>query len=55
MAMKHFALNSEKNAQLIEDRGISFERVVYHIERDEILDVIKHLIRLNTQINGCLS
>ncbi len=40
--MKHFAWNSEKNAQLIEERGISFERVVYHIERNEILDVIKH-------------
>jgi len=40
--MKHFAWNSEKNAQLIEERGISFERVVYHIERDDILDVIKH-------------
>ncbi len=40
--MKHFAWNSEKNAQLIEERGISFERVVCHIERDEILDVIKH-------------
>ena len=40
--MKRFAWNSEKNAQLIEERGISFERVIYHIERDEILDVIKH-------------
>ena len=40
--MKHFAWNSEKNTQLIEGRGISFERVVYHIERDGILDVIKH-------------
>ncbi len=40
--MKHFAWNSEKNTQLIEARGISFERVVYHIERDKILDVIKH-------------
>jgi uncharacterized DUF497 family protein len=40
--MKHFAWNSEKNAQLIEERGVSFERAVYHIERNEILDVIKH-------------
>jgi uncharacterized DUF497 family protein len=40
--MKHFAWNSEKNAQLIEERGVSFERVVYHMERNEILDVIKH-------------
>ena len=40
--MKHFAWNSEKNAQLVEARGISFERVIYHIERNEILDIIKH-------------
>ncbi len=40
--MKRFAWSSEKNAQLIDERGISFERVIYHIERDEILDVIKH-------------
>ncbi|BCG63209.1 MAG: toxin, BrnA family [Methyloprofundus sp.] len=40
--MKHFAWNAEKNAQLMAQRGISFERVIYHIERNEILDVIKH-------------
>ena len=40
--MKHFAWNSEKNAQLVKDRGISFERVIYHIERNEILDIIRH-------------
>ncbi len=40
--MKHFAWNSEKNAQLVKGRGISFERVIYHIERNEILDIIRH-------------
>ena len=40
--MDHFAWNSEKNAQLIRERGVSFERVVYHIEREGLLDVIKH-------------
>jgi uncharacterized DUF497 family protein len=40
--MKRFAWNSEKNTQLVRERGISFERVVYHIERDGILDVIEH-------------
>jgi len=40
--MKHFAWNSEKNAQLVKNRGISFERVIYHIERNEILDIIRH-------------
>ncbi len=32
----------KKNAQLILERGISFERVVHHIEKNEILGVIKH-------------
>jgi len=40
--MKYFAWNHEKNAQLIEERDISFERVIYHIEREGVLDVIKH-------------
>ena len=42
MGMRHFVWNSDKNAQLIHERGISFERVIFHIERDEILDVVKH-------------
>jgi uncharacterized DUF497 family protein len=40
--MKHFAWNSEKNAQLISERGISFEKVVYYIENGAILDIIQH-------------
>lgn len=40
--MTHFAWNAEKNAELIDSRGISFERVIYHIERDGLLDVIDH-------------
>jgi uncharacterized DUF497 family protein len=40
--MRHFVWSSEKNAQLIRERGISFERVIFHIERDEILDIVKH-------------
>ena len=40
--MRHFVWSSEKNTQLIRERGISFERVIFHIERDEILDVVKH-------------
>jgi hypothetical protein len=39
--MKHFAWNSEKNDQLIRERGISFERVIYHIEREGLLDVVE--------------
>ena len=40
--MKHFVWNSEKNEQLIQERGISFERILFHIERDGLLDVVKH-------------
>ena len=40
--MKRFAWNLEKDAQLILERGISFERVVYHIDNNGVLDVIKH-------------
>jgi len=40
--MSHYAWNSEKNAKLIKERGISFERVIYHIERDGLLEIISH-------------
>ena len=40
--MRHFAWNIEKNAQLIEERGISFERIIHLIENEEILDEIQH-------------
>jgi len=40
--MKHFAWSSEKDELLIKERGVSFERVVYLIERDGLLDVIQH-------------
>lgn len=40
--MKYFKWNLEKNAQLINERGVSFERVLYHIERNKILDVVEH-------------
>ena len=40
--MNHYAWNTEKNAELIANRGISFERIIYHIERDGLLEVINH-------------
>jgi len=40
--MKHFIWNQEKNKWLVHERGISFERVLQHIENNEILDIIKH-------------
>ena len=40
--MKYFAWNSEKNEALLDERGISFEEVVFHIERGDLLDVLDH-------------
>jgi len=40
--MKRFAWSLEKNAQLIQERRISFERVIYRIENYGYLDLIKH-------------
>ncbi len=40
--MSHYTWNMEKNAELIKARHISFERVIYHIERDGLLEVITH-------------
>jgi len=40
--MKHFAWNREKNQQVKTERGVSFEEVVYYIERGDILDILEH-------------
>jgi len=40
--MDYYAWNSVKNEELIKERGISCERITYHIEKKEVLDIIKH-------------
>ncbi len=40
--MKYFAWDNEKNEKLKEERGISFEEIVLHIERGDILDILEH-------------
>ena len=40
--MKHYNWNAEKNERLIEERGVSFERVVILLSQGDILDVITH-------------
>jgi len=40
--MKRLRWNHQKNQLLLQTRGVSFEEVAYHIERDEILDVRRH-------------
>jgi uncharacterized DUF497 family protein len=40
--MNQFDWDPEKNQQLIEERGISFEEVVFYLQSDGLLDDIEH-------------
>ncbi|MHC1729062.1 MAG: BrnT family toxin [Syntrophobacteraceae bacterium] len=40
--MRYFCWNDEKNECLKAERDISFEEVVFHIERGDLLDIIEH-------------
>lgn len=40
--LDYYRWNYEKNLKLKAERGISFEQVVMHIERGDILDVVQH-------------
>lgn len=40
--MNYFSWSSEKNESLKKERGMSFEEVVFHIERGDLLDVLGH-------------
>ena len=40
--MNQFDWDPEKNQQLIEERGICFEEVIFHLQSDGLLDDIKH-------------
>lgn len=40
--MKHFRWSAEKNARLLAERGISFERIVVAIEADGVRDILAH-------------
>ena len=40
--MKRFNWNSEKNQQLIRERGVSFEDVVFFLLQGDILDNVKY-------------
>jgi len=40
--MKYFSWNDGKNGQLKKDRNVSFEEVVFHIERGDLLDIVEH-------------
>lgn len=40
--MKHYHWNSEKNELLKVERNISFEEIVFHIEKGDEVDVYPH-------------
>jgi uncharacterized DUF497 family protein len=40
--MIYYRWNHEKNLKLKAERGISFEQVVMHIEKGDILDILEH-------------
>ena len=40
--MKIFDWNPDKNKLLIEERGISFEDIIYHLQNNCLLDDLKH-------------
>ena len=40
--VKYFSWNPEKNSALIQERGISFEEIVFHIENGDVLDLLEN-------------
>jgi uncharacterized DUF497 family protein len=40
--MKYFTWNEEKNNKLMQERGISFETIVFFIEKGNLLDILEH-------------
>ena len=40
--MKYFSWNTDKNKQLQEEHNISFEEVVFYIEKGLLLDIVEH-------------
>jgi len=40
--MTYYKWNYEKNESLKAERGLSFEQVILHIERGDLIDVIEH-------------
>ncbi len=40
--MEHYKWNNEKNEKLKTERDVSFEQITMHIERGDVLDIVKH-------------
>jgi len=41
-SVKYFTWDAEKNEQLKKERDISFEEVIFYIERGHLLDILEH-------------
>jgi hypothetical protein len=41
--MKHYSWSIEKNRRLQVERNVSFEEVVFYIERGQLLGIVEHL------------
>lgn len=42
LSVKYFSWDSEKNEKLKAERGVSFEEVVFYIEKGQILDIVEN-------------
>ncbi len=40
--MKYFDWSPDKNERLRDERGVTFEEIVFHIVHDGLLDVLEH-------------
>ena len=40
--MKYYNWDEEKNRKLISERGVSFEEIVFFIEKGNLLDILEH-------------
>ncbi len=40
--VRYFSWRPEKNESLKAERGVSFEEIVFHIERGDLLDILEH-------------
>jgi len=47
--MKFFSWNIEKNEQLKKERKVSFEEVVFYLEKGYLIDIVEHHNNLNCQ------
>ncbi len=40
--MKYFSWDSEKHEKLKSERNVSFEEIVYYIDKGQVLDILEH-------------